>query len=84
MERLFSRNLKKSVESSTSTIKSSGMYSTTLTEFMEDLSVLKQIRFCKEISLREILENEIKDLKERVSVMQERIEDLEKRLKTFS
>jgi len=38
----------------------------------------------KEISIREILEKEIKDLKQRVSILQERIEDLDKRLKTFS
>ena len=38
----------------------------------------------KEISIRENLEREIKDLKGRVSILQERIEDLEKRLKTFS
>lgn len=38
----------------------------------------------KEISIRENLEREIKDLKQRVSILQERIEDLEKRLKTFS
>jgi chromosome segregation ATPase len=38
----------------------------------------------KEISLREHIEKEIKDLKQRVSILQERIEDLEKRLKTFS
>src|SRR4030043_813795 len=38
----------------------------------------------KEISIRESIEKEIKDLKERVSVLQGRIQDLEKRLKTFS
>lgn len=36
------------------------------------------------ISLREHLEKEIGDLKQRVSTLQDRIEDLEKRLKTFS
>jgi len=41
-------------------------------------------KFDKEISIREILEEEIKDLKQRVSILQERIDDLEKRLKTFS
>ena len=34
----------------------------------------------KEISIREIIEREIKDLKERISVLQDRIDDLEKRL----
>jgi chromosome segregation ATPase len=38
----------------------------------------------REISIRENLEKEIKELKQRVSLLQERIEDLEKRLKTFS
>jgi uncharacterized protein involved in exopolysaccharide biosynthesis len=38
----------------------------------------------KEISIREIIEKEIKDLKQRVTTLQEKIEDLEKRLKTFS
>ncbi len=38
----------------------------------------------KEISIREVLEKEIRDLKHRVAILQERIEDLEKRLKTFS
>ncbi len=38
----------------------------------------------KEISIREVLEKEIKDLKHRLAILQERIEDLEKRLKTFS
>lgn len=38
----------------------------------------------KEISIREILEKEIKDLKQRVSILQERIDDMEKRLKTLS
>jgi chromosome segregation ATPase len=37
-----------------------------------------------ELSLRERLEKEILDLKQRVSVIQDRIEDLEKRLKSFS
>jgi len=38
----------------------------------------------KEISIRETLERELKDLKHRVSILQGRIEDLEKRLKSFS
>jgi len=38
----------------------------------------------KEISIRDMIEKEIKDLKQRAAVLQERIEDLEKRLKTFS
>ena len=38
----------------------------------------------KEISIREIVEKEIKDLKQRILTLQERIEDLERRLKTFS
>jgi len=38
----------------------------------------------KEISIREIVEKEIKDLKQRVLTLQKRIEDLERRLKTFS
>ena len=38
----------------------------------------------KEISIREHIEKEIKDLKQRVLILQERIEDLGKRLKTFS
>ena len=37
----------------------------------------------KEISIRQIIEKEIKDLKQLVSTLQERIEDLEKRLKSF-
>ncbi len=38
----------------------------------------------KEISIRQIIEKEIKDLKQRVTTLQERIEDLEKRLKSSS
>jgi uncharacterized protein YlxW (UPF0749 family) len=37
-----------------------------------------------EISSKDRLEKEIGDLKQRVSTLQDRIEDLEKRLKTFS
>lgn len=47
---------------------------------------LKEInqKLDKETSIREVLETEIKDLKQRVFTLQERIEDVEKRLKTFS
>jgi uncharacterized protein YlxW (UPF0749 family) len=38
----------------------------------------------KEISVRQMIEKEIKDLKQRLTTLQERIEDLEKRLKSFS
>jgi len=38
----------------------------------------------KEISIREMIEKEIKDLKQRAAILQERIEDLEKRLKAVS
>ena len=41
-------------------------------------------RLDKEISMREMIEKEIKDLKQRAAALQERIEDLEKHLKTFS
>ncbi len=34
----------------------------------------------KEISVRQMIEKEIRDLKQRVAILQERIEDLEKRL----
>jgi uncharacterized protein YlxW (UPF0749 family) len=37
-----------------------------------------------DLSLRERLEKEIGDLKQRVSTLQVRIEELEKRLKAFS
>ncbi|MGQ9648156.1 MAG: coiled-coil domain-containing protein [Thermodesulfobacteriota bacterium] len=49
----------------------------------QELTVINQ-KLDKEISIREIIEKEIKDLKQRVSTLQERIEELEKRLKTFS
>jgi uncharacterized protein YlxW (UPF0749 family) len=38
----------------------------------------------KEISVRQMIGKEIKDFKRRVTTLQERIEDLEKRLKSFS
>jgi hypothetical protein len=38
----------------------------------------------EEISVRQMIGKEIKDLKRRVTTLQERIEDLEKRLKSFS
>ncbi len=57
-------------------------------KFISDLKDLKRLdidgKLDKEISIRESIEKEIKDLKERVSVLQGRIQDLEKRLKTFS
>jgi len=38
----------------------------------------------KEISVRQMIGKEIRDLKQRVTTLQERVEDLEKRLKSFS
>jgi prefoldin subunit 5 len=38
----------------------------------------------KKISIKEIIEKELKDLRQGISILQERIEELEKRLKTFS
>lgn len=57
-------------------------------KFISDLKDLKRLdidgKLDREISIRETVEKEIKDLKERVSILQERIQDLEKRLKSFS
>jgi hypothetical protein len=41
-------------------------------------------RLGKKISIKEMIEKELKDLRQGISVLQERIEELEKRLKTFS
>ena len=41
-------------------------------------------RLDKKISIKEIIEKELKDLRRGISVLQEGIEALEKRLKTFS